>query len=174
MGRGRKKLPQEILDLRGTARKDRARPAAVTGSGVAPVQCWTFPGYEILTERAKGIYRRLCKSCMAIKILEAQDLVQLIAYAREYDIYLTAIADVEKNGPVTVTEDAKGKTVAYSNPYVKIANNAIINLTKIGSNFGFSPVDRQKLKTPAAEDPREKIRRIMVEFDNEDSGPDNQ
>lgn len=172
MGRGRKKLPQEILDLRGTARKDRARPAAVVGAGVAPIQCWTFPGYDVLTDRAKDIYRRACRACMGIKILEAQDLVQLIAYAREYDIYLTAVADIEKNGPVTVTTSDSGKTTAYPNPYVKIANNAIQNIAKIGSNFGFSPVDRQKLKVQAAEDPREKIRRIMVEFDDE--GPDNQ
>ncbi len=179
MAKGRKKLPQEVLDLRGTARKDRQRPTAVSGPKIDKydIRAWTVPGYELLTDRARKIYARACRNCITIKILSAQDFNQLLAYAREYDLYLDAVEDVQKNGRTYSYLDKFDQRHYYDNPAVHQANNALRNIQAIGSNFGFSPVDRQKLHIKEAEDPMAAIKRIMavqVDFENEDSEPDNQ
>lgn len=172
MTRGRKKLPQEVLDLRGTARKDRARPyVATTGGGLAEIQCWTAPGYSELSDRAKDIYRRYVRAGNALKILEAVDLAQLVAFAREYDTYLAATEDIKLRGFKYSYMDAGGNIRWATNPAVSVANSALTNMRSLSSNFGFSPVDRQKLHVPE-DNPLDRIKELMITFEN--SGPDNQ
>lgn len=178
MAKGRKRLPQELLDLRGTARKDRLRPASVSGPKMVnrnDVRLWTHPGYQVLCDRAKKIYARAARECMAIGVLQSLDLDKLVMYAREYDAYLSACEDVQLHGSVLSYEDKLGNKKYYSNPSVIQASAALKNANAIGSSFGFSPVDRQRLHVDAQEDPLEKIKKIMsvteIEYDN---GPDDQ
>ena len=158
-------MPQEVLNLRGTARKDRQRPTAVVvGKAITEydIRCVTAPGYDILTPRARKIYAKACRTCIALKILEAAYLPQLVAYARELDLYLDCCESVLTQGRVYKITDQGGNAKWVDNPAVHQANNALRNVQSIGSNFGFTPVDRQKLTLNTGVDPLAEIKRIML------------
>ena len=106
MGKGRKPLPQEVLNLRGTARKDRQRPAAaITGKTITSydIQCVSTPGYSTLTPRGRKIFAKACRTCIALKMLEPIYLSQLVAYARtSVDVVLLkGVNDVKGIGITT-------------------------------------------------------------------------
>lgn len=175
MTRGRKKLPQEILEIRGTARKDRQRPSSVSGSLIQSwgLECTQFSGYKSMNERAKRIFASACQQCIAMKILSPAYLMQLALYARECDLYLSCVEDLEKNGRYIESTNVKTGAVSFAeNPSFRQANQALVQIRAIGSNFGFSPVDSMKLKLQTEEDPMAKIKRMMLEVEYD--GPDNQ
>lgn len=149
MARGRKPISREQKLLRGTLQPCRDRGATVMGPTIEQldIRVWTNPGYSSLTARAKDIYKRACRQLISMKMLQAPDLNSLIAYAREYDLYLQAVEDVNTNGRKLYYEDKNGFPRYYDNPAIHQANNALANLRALGSNFGFSPVDRQRLKS---------------------------
>ena len=176
MAKGRKKLPQEVLKLRGTDRKDRPRPSVSTGKELAEIRMWSVVGYSELSDRAKGIYRKFARAANSLKILTEVDLPILVAYAREYDWLLKAFEAEAQVGVMYATKDKYGQTIWHMNPARSTIDSAIRNLNKIGSNFGFSPVDRQKLKLQDKDEkPGDKVKRIFASIEYEpDEGVDEQ
>ena len=154
--RGRKPLPKEILQLRGTDRKDRDRPASVTGAKITveDVGACQISGLKSATRRARDIYWRTVRKVAALGMLEESFLAQIFFYAVEYDHFMTCCESVRKDGLYLVVEGKKG-TVVVPNPAVKQREKALELLLKIGSNFGFSPVDKQRIRVDA-EDPKDK------------------
>ena len=171
---GRKPLPQEELNLRGTARNDRLRPTVSGEKELAEIQMWNVQGYAELTPRAKEIYRKVARRCNRMKILQETDLLQMVLYAREYDWALTAMAEEDRVGVMYSTQDKEGNTIWHSNPARMVVNSCISNINKIGSNFGLSPVDRQRLKVQA-EDPKAKgLKAMLAMVFEEPETPDEQ
>ena len=154
--RGRKPLPKEILQLRGTDRKDRDRPASVTGAKITveDVGACQISGLKSATRRARDIYWRTVRKVAALGMLEESFLAQIFFYAVEYDHFMTCCESVRKDGPYLVVEGKKG-TIVVPTPAVKQRDTALELLLKIGSNFGFSPVDKQRIRVDA-EDPKDK------------------
>ena len=154
--RGRKPLPKELLQLRGTDRKDRDRPSSVTGEKieVADVGKCQISGLQSATHRARDIYWRTVRKVAALGMLEESFLSQIFFYSVEYDHFMTCCESVRKDGLYLVVEGKKG-TVVVPNPAVKQRDKALELLLKIGSNFGFSPVDKQRIRVDA-EDPKDK------------------
>ncbi len=158
MTRGRKPLPQELLNLRGTDRRDRLRPTSTIGELIKVEEVGDkcqISGLRGASSRARKIYWSLVKRVAVQGMLEEAFLSQLLFYAVEYDHFITCCEDIRKNGSVLILEDKKGNPVVAANPAVHQRDNALDRLLKIGSNFGFSPVDRQRLKIPQ-EDPKAK------------------
>ena len=85
---------------------------------------------------------------------------------------MTAAADVEKNGMYTVKRDEAGNVCGtVENPSVRQMDRFFSHVAKIGSNFGLSPVDRQRIKARVEEeDPSAKIINLIMEG----GGPDEQ
>lgn len=165
---GRKKLPQEVLNLRGTARKDRERPSVSTGKELAEIRMWQVVGYSELSDRAKAIYRKVARACNNLKILTEADLLMLVAYAREYDWLLKAFDEEKRVGVMYATSDKNGNKIWHSNPARYVINTTIQNLNKIGSNFGLSPVDRQRIKPQSVDEkPADRIKRIFASIEYE-------
>lgn len=154
--RGRKPLPKEILQLRGTDRKDRDRPASVTGAKITveDVGACQISGLKSATRRARDIYWRTVRKVAALGMLEESFLAQIFFYAVEYDHFMTCCESVRKDGLYLVVEGKKG-TIVVPNPAVKQRDKALELLLKIGSNFGFSPVDKQRIRVDA-EDPKDR------------------
>lgn len=154
--RGRKPLPKEILQLRGTDRKDRDRPASVTGAKITveDVGACQISGLKSATRRARDIYWRTVRKVAALGMLEESFLAQIFFYAVEYDHFMTCCESVRKDGLYLVVEGKKG-TFVVQNPAVKQRDKALELLLKIGSNFGFSPVDKQRIRVDA-EDPKDR------------------
>lgn len=148
MVRGRKPLPKEILALRGTDRRDRDRPSSTIGVPIKVAEIGSkcqISGLRAATDRAKRIYWRKCKEVAALGILESQDCPSLLAYAVEYDLMIMCEEAIKQDGLYMVVDGKKG-TFVVPNPAVKQLHSCVEKLDRIGGNFGFSPVGRQRLK----------------------------
>ncbi len=164
MTRGRKPLPQELLNLRGTDRRDRQRPTSTIGELIKVEEVGDkcqISGLRGASSRARKIYWSLVKRVAVQGMLEEAFLSQLLFYAVEYDHFITCCEDIRKNGIYLTIESKKG-TVVVANPAVHQRDNALDRLLKIGSNFGFSPVDRQRLKIPQEEPKAKGVKAIVA------------
>ena len=168
--RGRKPLPKELLQLRGTDRKDRDRPASVSGEKIAlaDVGKCQISGLQSATRRARDIYWRTVRKVAALGMLEESFLSQIFFYAIEYDHLMTCNESIRKDG-IYITVEGKKGTFVVPNPAVKQRDKALEILMKIGSNFGFSPVDKQRIRVQTEpEKPADKIKRIFASIEYED------
>lgn len=155
---GRKPLPEELKKLRGTDRKDRKRSTSV---GV-PVEEWSAisstRGIRILqSQRAKDIFKAKCNQLISLGILSECDLDQLSFYSYNLDKLYSLMADLRNESDMITlykviyrangeAEKIPSKTVI--NPKWKLYFSLIDTINKVGSEFGFTPVARQKLKLP--------------------------
>ena len=164
MTRGRKPLPRETLALRDTLRKDRDRPASIIGEAIKPEEVHErcqVSGLKSATERARKIYWSTVRKVSAQGMLDAAFCQQLLIYAIELDLLMRCEEDIRKNGLYIIVETKKG-TMALPNPSVKQLHAAAEKVIKIGSNFGFSPVDRQRLKVQAEDTKSKGIKAIFA------------
>lgn len=173
MTRGRKPLPRETLALRDTLRKDRDRPASVIGEAIKPEavheRC-QVSGLKSATERARKIYWSTVRKVAAQGMLDPAFCTQLFFYAVEYDFFMSCCESIRKDGAFIMVKDKNGELIrkkdggiiAFSNPAVKNREKALEKLIKIGSNFGFSPVDRQRLKAPVEDTKATGIKAIFA------------
>lgn len=177
MTRGRKPLPRETLALRGTLRNDRERPASVIGEAVQPNEVGKkcqVSGLKSATKRAREIYWSTVRKVSAQGMLDESFCQQLFIYSVELDLLLRCEEDIRKNGMYIIVETKKG-TMALPNPAVKQLHAAAEKVLKIGSNFGFSPIDRQRLKAQAEDQKDKKLKGIVaLLYGDEDEKPDEQ
>ena len=177
MTRGRKKLPAELLALRGTDRKCRARPSSILTKAILPEEIGSFcqiPGLQAATKRAREIYWATCRKVATQGILEPAFCPQILFYAIEYDIILKCEADIKEQGLYLILEGKKG-TFVVQNPSVKQLHAAVEKVLKIGSNFGFSPVDVQRIKMAMpSEKPEKGIKALFAAILSDEEEPDEQ
>lgn len=146
MTKGRKKLPQEMLDLRGTARVDRRRDIEKGELIKDATEVLNATGIKYLKgKRAKGIFTTKCNQLIALRLMEETYIDSMVLYAYNFNLILECMEDVNKTGLTNTTTTAKGFTMKVENPHLRIMREATKLCNQIGSNFGFTPVDRQKL-----------------------------
>lgn len=145
MGRKKEDLGQK--KLKGTVRKDRVQvETANVGEPLTSVnEARKASGYAQLSMRAKALYRQKCKELIAGAGLHSTDLHQVVMYAHAYDRFWIYEDEVKAHGPVIEVQTKYG-TNYISNPAVKMQRDALKDVTAIAARFGFSPVDRTKLK----------------------------
>jgi len=176
MARGRKPLPQEIKRLRGTDQPCRERPTSVIGEPVRLEDIGSkcqVSGLKSSTPRAREIYWATCRKVAAQGMLDPTFCAQILFYAIEYDIVLRCEEDIKKKGMYVEVEGKRG-TFLVQNPSVKQLHAAMEKVLKIGSNFGFSPVDRQRLKMELGDNKPKGFKAIFAMVVNDDEGPDDQ
>lgn len=163
---GRKKDNIDDKKLRGTVRKDRKQVAeADPGKPVSDVRCaYHVSGYAELSNRAKALYRQKCKELIAGPGLYMTDLHQIVLYAHAYDRFWTYEDAVKEHGAVVKVKSKFGETL-IANPAVKMQRDAQKDVTSIAARFGFSPVDRTKLKLEVKEE--DPLSEFMKEFGGE-------
>lgn len=144
---GRKKEDIGQKKLKGTVRKDRVQvETADVGEPLTSVnEARKASGYAQLTMRAKALYRQKCKELIAGAGLYSTDLHQIVMYAHAYDRFWIYEDEVKAHGPVIEVQTKYG-TNYISNPAVKMQRDALKDVTAIAARFGFSPVDRTKLR----------------------------
>ena len=152
MGRGKDDITEK--KLRGTARKDRQQ-VETAGSG-KPItdarRVVETSGYKELSGRAKTIYRNKCRELMRGPGLFATDLHQIVLYAHSYEQYWVYDDQAKKYGPIMKVTNKFGDTVLVPNPAIKMRRDALKDVTTIAARFGFSPVDRAKIKLEVKEE----------------------
>ena len=134
--------------LRGTARKDRKQvDTAGTGKPITDIRCATSTsGYKELSGRAKTLFRNKCYELMRGPGLYGTDLHQIVLYSHSYEQYWVYDKEVKEHGAVMSITNKFGDTVLVPNPAVKMRRDALKDVTTIAARFGFSPVDRAKIK----------------------------
>ena len=144
---GRKKEDIGQKKLKGTVRKDRVQvETADVGEPLTSVnEARKASGYAQLSMRAKALYRQKCKELIAGAGLFSTDLHQVVMYAHAYDRFWIYEDEVKAHGPVIEVQTKYG-TNYITNPAVKMQRDALKDVTAIAARFGFSPVDRTKLK----------------------------
>jgi P27 family predicted phage terminase small subunit len=174
---GRKPLPREIKKLRGTLQPCRDRAPSTFGDAV-PVEEITrrcrVSGLDAATRRARYIYWREVKKLAELGIMTPAYCAQILIYAIEMDHFIDLTHDIKKNGVIITCTNGDGVEIKVPNPAVKMRAKSEETLIKIGSNFGFSPVDRQRLKMEAAEEKPTGIKALFATIITEGDTPDEQ
>jgi len=165
MTKGRPRLSREQLALRGTLRKDRERPSSVIGSPIKPeeigARCQTS-GLKAVSRSARDLYWGICRRIAPIGILQEQDCPQLLRYAVYLDLWFECCRRVREDGMFMTRFDKEGNEYTVPNPAIIERNRAEENLRKIESNFGMTPIDRQRLKAQAEEPKAKGIKAIFA------------
>lgn len=141
---GRPPLPDTIKEKRGTFRKSRQRPTIETPA----VQLIDVKAPARLKGEAKKIYERVVRQCFANGILADIDADALSLYAWE----LAELIELQKrlkNEDYVVEEMTKNGTTVKLNPLVKVVQTKMAAVNAIGTQFGWSPLSRMRLKAMA-------------------------
>lgn len=166
-GSGRKKQPAQLAKLKGTYRTCRYKnDSDLEGRKISRIQdACRNTSYKVLDEKQRGIYLMICRQLIPLGILERTDLPELVMYAIEMDMYLTAAADVKKNGMYSVKRDEAGNVCGtVENPSVRIMDRSFSHVDRLGMRFGLSPADRQRIRARVeGEDPSAKIINLIME-----------
>lgn len=134
--RGRKPKPTATKKLEGNPGKRKLNNAEPQYR-VKPPTC---PHH--VTGLARREWRRLVREMRASGVLAVVDRNALAAYCVAFARWADAEEKLAKSGMI-LKSDGGG---LYQNPYLAIANRAIEQLIKIGSEFGFTPSSRTRIK----------------------------
>jgi P27 family predicted phage terminase small subunit len=177
-GSGRKRQPVELAKLKGTMKASRYRGVAADGGDkVGSLQaCYSVPLYREMSQRARDVYRSVCRMLLPLKMLTFADLQQLIVYGNAWDGYLDCVADIRKNGRYTLRRGPDGEVAGtVENPSVRHLKIFYEQIVKIGQNYGLTPVDRQRIKARAdGDDPKLQIVNLVMKGEGYVDGPEDQ
>lgn len=173
MSRGRHKDSREQLMLRGTLRKDRERPSSTLGTPVKLdeiAQRCQVSGLQGASQRTRRIYWAAVKRVAALGMMQETFCQGLFLWARDVDMLMDAeelLAEglvIKQGKKTTTTKTYKDGTVEvkevderldFPNPAFKQHITLQDKIIKIGSLYGFSPADVQRIKIQS-EDPKAK------------------
>lgn len=98
------------------------------------------------SKRAKDIFKTKANQLIAQNVLTEFDLEQLALYAVALDNCYSCMENMDE---LVVEEITKGGIKLVVSPHVKVFKEMAVLCNQIGASFGFTPVDRQKIKTEA-------------------------
>ena len=101
-------------------------------------------------------------------MLEESFCPQLLIYAVEYDHWITCCESIATEGLYITVTGKDGQATVAPNPAVKQRKDAEATLVRIGSNFGFSPVDRQRMKAEAADPQKTSLQSLIAQIAADD------
>lgn len=145
--RGPAKQPQELLELKGTAQKCRARSAVVVGAKLTSIeQVDEIFDYSRLSERGQRIFLQRCVFLIGLHLLEASYLDAVLLYAQNYDMALRCMRSINKEGWYVKVLDKNGNFKGFAeNPRLKTFDKLCKTINMFGTQFGFTPASRMGL-----------------------------
>lgn len=172
---GRKPLPDEVKELRGTLEERRAR-GKTPGIPLSKItQVTSARGIKVLqTERAKNIFKQKCNQVMGLKLLTEVDLDNLSIYAHNLDKIFDLMREIKEEGDIITLYEVIHRcngdieqipTKCVPNPKWNLYFKLVAWCDKIGGNFGFSPVARLKfgpIKEEKPEDPFAELKALTA------------
>ena len=159
----RYKLPDEVKILRGTAQPCRMSGKVQALCPATPEFLETYNNPLLTTDFAKQFFINKCNYLLKLGMLDItylDDLATLAVYVDERNAAIESIKQVQ----FTPMSNEKGNIIGYiPNPNIKYARDLTMMINEINAKFGFTPVDRLKLNSVAAqaaqptETPRSKL-----------------
>lgn len=147
---GRKRIPDRLKVVAGTARPDRANPyapAANPGTAEAP---------EWLSERAAELFAQLSATLLGMGIASPDDQAALALLASRLEEVELMTAIIEDTGRTYEQRDEDGNLrMIRARPEVGMRNEAMRHAQGLLSEFGLTPAARSKVSAgkPAEENP---------------------
>lgn len=138
---GRKPVPTALKLLHGNPGKRPLNDAEPRPRRVMP-RC-----PEHLDDIARARWKQLAKELYNTHILTVIDRDTLAAYCQAYSRWAKAEENVRESGEVITTQSGN----LIQNPYLGIANRAMDQMVKIGTEFGLTPSSRVRLKVTEPE-----------------------
>lgn len=152
MGKGRKPLPDAVKVMRGTD-----QPCRMAGDdGVEKLtdirQITSAARLKLLpTKRAKDIFKTKANQLIALRVLTELDLEHLAVYANSLDVLFSCLEGMRR--PAVPKYDKDGNLTGYvAPPEVALYRQMVDNVNRIGAEFGFTPVSRQRINQPPPEE----------------------
>lgn len=151
--RGRKPKPTRLKILTGNPGKRAINRNEPQPRGATP-RC---PPH--LDAGAKAEWRRVSADLKSMGLLTAVDRAALAAYCQAWSRWAAAELKLREFGAVLVRQGKDGQSEFYPNPYLAVANVALMHMRSFASEFGMTPSSRTRLAVePAREvDPLEEF-----------------
>ena len=132
---GRKPIPNAVLKMRGSYRKDQHGDRVEVDPSIPSCPSW-------VGAKGKAEWRRLIAIFRKSNILTQLDRGPLAMHCHAYQVFLDAREDVERDGLI-----ATGANGPIQNPAVRIMNQAWSDYMKSAGEFGFTPVSRCRVQS---------------------------
>ena len=145
MGKGRKKTPTKIKELRGTKRSDRVlenQMVVAVGEKIPSPPKW-------LSEIGKQEWKKVCCELFGKQMLHHIDLRLIESYCNSIALHIETEMLLREKGRIQAFKNSDG-TLKHTQavPYQKIANDALDRALKIATQFGLTPSSRSGISTP--------------------------
>lgn len=137
--RGRKPKPTRLKILTGNPGKraiNRSEPQPRGGVPRCPAH---------LDAGAKAEWRRVAAELRAMGLVTPVDRAALAAYCQAWSRWAQAELKVREFGAVLVRQGKDGQSEFYPNPYLAVANVALVQMRSFASEFGMTPSSRTRL-----------------------------
>lgn len=160
MAKGRRPLPDAVKVLRGTD-----QPCRLSGDdGVEKLtdigQITSAARMKLLpTRRAKEIFKTKANQLIALRVLTELDLEHLAVYANSLDVLFSCLDGMRQ--PPKPKRDRTGNLVGYIQPpELTLYRQMVEQVNRIGAEFGFTPVSRQRIHAGQPEE-RDELEEIF-------------
>lgn len=102
-----------------------------------------------LSREAKAEWKRVVPGLSRLELLKEEDRASLAVYCETWATYVTALADVRKNGltceNITIYKDGTESRRTVKNPALVVAETAAAQLRGMAQEFGLTPAAEGKL-----------------------------
>ena len=152
MGKGRKPLPDAVKQLRGTDQPCRMSNAVDGAEKITDVKKITTEAKLRLlpTKRAKDIFKTKANQLIALGVLTSMDLEHLAVYCNSLDVLFDCMEGMRE--PAIEKHNKNGDIVGYvARPEIAMYKQMVDNINRLGSEFGFTPLSRQKVNQQEVE-----------------------
>ena len=134
---GRKRIPDEIKEARGTLQPCRSQG----DDGIERLVKVTPPKW--LPPMAKKIFKEKTNILINYRVLTPLDLDNMALYANALADYIEALKILQEQGKYNTVFDDTGRVIGFvENPYLKNMRESVKVITAIGSQYGLSPASR--------------------------------
>lgn len=157
MGKGRPKILDEIKSLRGTDQPCRMSGNTDLSDKITDIkQITSTAKLKMLpTKRSKDIFKQKANQLIALGVLTELDIEHLALYAYSLDFVFTCMSEImdkmEKGGRVLDVVSSKE---------ISMMHKSMDYVNRIGAEFGFTPMSRQKINMSPAEE-EDELQKIM-------------
>ena len=146
MTKGRKPLPDAVKIMRGTDQPCRLSGQTDGVERIADIrQITSTQRMKLLpTKRAKDIFKQKANQLIALRVLTELDLEHLAVYANSLDVLFSCMDRMRE--PAIPKYDKEGNLTGYvAPPEVALYRQMVDQVNRIGAEFGFTPVSRQRI-----------------------------
>lgn len=141
MTKGRKPTAGALKKIRGTDQPSRRREILKTDRLVK-----ANPPTWLKDRTARKFFKEKANQLIALEILTVNDLEQLAIYCQSLAMAIEAAQAIGLEGNYLERTNKKtGQVKFIINPNIKIYSDMVAQVNKIGGEFGFTPVSRQRI-----------------------------